>query len=183
MAAGQGFLTSAPDAVYGDTAMGQAANFATAQKFIMPSAGTLELIEIGAYLSTFTAPSSCLIAVFTHDAVNDCPESLVANSAGTLTLSGSAVKQAHTYSGTNPQVTGGDTYWIALLSDEGFVISAFATAGELERAATAPTWPTAAEWETHSHFAYDLSLYAVYTAVGGASAIPIILGHHRQRRS
>ncbi len=75
--------------------------------------------------------------------------------------------------GTKPQVTGGDTYWIAFIPEAAVNISAFATSGELERAETYPTWPTGTGWETHAHYNYDLSFYAVYQAAPGGTTYPV----------
>lgn len=171
MAAYNGFGTVAPDAKYGATGIGQSANYAMAQKYVLGGSGTQELTEIGFYGHGNGSAPSVIMGVFTHDAANDCPEALVADSQIAIAPSGSSyVLTTATYS-TKPQLTSGDTYWMALLANGEVYVSGESTSGELERTATYDTWPTSTAWHTHSHFNYDLSFYAVYQASsGGATA-------------
>ena len=174
MAAYNGFGAATPDTKYGDTSLSQSASYATAQKFTAPSSGTLDLTEIGVYGHGNGSTVAVKMAVYTHDAANDCPESQVSNSEATISLTGSDyVKVKADYGATKPQITGGGTYWIAAISDGAPYYSAFAAAGELEvGSVTYPTWPTATAWETHAHYDYDLSFYAVYQAASGVGQAP-----------
>ena len=180
MAAYNGFGTITPDTKYGATGLGQSANYATAQKFTCGGSGTQEVSEIGMYAHGNDGTPSVLMAVFTHDAANDCPETIVANSEIAVSPTGhDYVKVSASYS-TKPQVTGGSTYWLAMIVNGETYVAAEAAAGELELSASYPTWPTGTGWETHSHYNYDLSFYAVYAAVGGTKyPVSVILRQYR----
>jgi hypothetical protein len=185
MAAANGFVAASPDAAYGDAGLTQTANIATAQKYVAGGSGVQELTELGLYGHGAGGTVAAKISVYTHDAANDCPNAMVTNSELTLSLTGTEyVKVSASYGVTKPTVTGGDTYWLCVMSEATIAFLAFATSGELEvGSVTYPTWPTGDAWHTHSHYTYDLSLYAVYTAYGGSLPLPVILGHYRQRRS
>lgn len=170
MAAATGFLTATPDSSHGDTDTSRAANYAWAQKFTAGGSGNIELLEIGGYFADIGTSANCALAVFTHDAVNNCPETLVANSQSSITTTGGSLIKLYATYGTRPQLTGGNTYWLVSLFNLGGWQRAYATGGtSVYRTATHPTMPTGAEWESHTDNARDASIYVVYQAAAATA--------------
>ncbi len=175
MTAGNGFLTVAPDARYGDTATNNPATTCYTGKFTAPSTGTLTISEIGCYgARDVVGTHHIILAIYTHDAANSCPDVIVTNSTSDeLVMPATTDKLTHTY-GTQPTVTGGSIYWITLVCDSAFNFSRFATGGTsgIRTSVTYPTYPTGDDW--HSSWTggtRDTSFYVVYSA--GAAATPI----------
>jgi len=178
-AAGQGFLTVRPDARFGadyvlisDTGSVMRSR---AERFTMPGSGPYNITEIGAYLYEIaTGTLGAKFAIFTDDNVNDCPEDMVENSESTeVTIDGSSYTlYYHTY-GTQPQLTGGTDYWLAMIGESGsndMRLSADTTGGlSLRTDVTYSTWPTEPDWETNTSGVYTTSLYAIYEAAAGGS--------------
>lgn len=173
MAAGNGFLSTSPDARYGDTESGFASQ-CFAQKFTTPDLGNLDINEIGVY--GYQSGGAIHLAIFTHDAANDCPETIVANSdSGQLTLGASMAKVSYSY-GTKPQLSGNTIYWIVcVVNSTGAGISRFdAGASPVYMDVTYPNFPSGDTWHGHYDFSRDLSLYAVYETQGGTSIVKVI---------
>ena len=169
-AAANGFVTTRPDARYGDDSYNFSADTVIASKFTAPSSGTLTITEIGGFYDGTTG-SVIHMAIFTDDGTY--PESIVTNSdSGEIDTSSSVLTSA-TYAtyGTQPTVTGGQNYWIAaIFGTAPTQFSRFASGGSSAYRAAGisyPTWPTPAEWEGASTGASDYSGYVVYT--GGDS--------------
>lgn len=178
MAAANGFVATEPDTQYGDAALAFVTNWARAQKFVAGGSGTQEISKVGFWGYCPSGSASVRMAIYTHDAANDCPEAMVSNSeTSSITVADVLETQyAHTYS-TKPQVTGGTTYWLALFaSGDTCYATEFATGGDTSFAYTSltfPTWPTGTQWEASDDQDYDLSFYAVYSAfVSGQFARP-----------
>jgi len=168
-----GFLTSSPGSRHGDQVSDIVAT-SVASKFTCPGSGTQEISEIGMWLSADSSTAAAFrLAIYTHDAVNNNPNTMVANSeSAELTHNTtSVVKKSHTY-GTKPQLTGGTVYWLARnhadsnsnqdrLSGGGAVFVDSDVGGY-------PTWATAAQWDAGSEWDDDVGIYAVYQAAGGS---------------
>jgi hypothetical protein len=145
-----------------------------AQKYVAPSSGTLEISEIGAYEALYE--DNARWAIFEHDAVNDCPGAMVANSdtGAVMLMNAGCAKGSYTYPGTKPQITGGTTYWLAQMQDAACNPSYSATGGYSLYAysQTYGTWPTDTGWHTHTDLTpIEVSIYVVYTAGGGATNV------------
>jgi hypothetical protein len=186
MGAESGFTLTAPDARYGDIFASFSANHACAARYVAGTSGLLEVASVGFYCAG--SGTSVVLGIFTHDAAHNCPGTLVANSTTDAVgpMGGTIELWTHTY-GTKPQLTGGDTYWIGVIGSGSYQVSVFndiaGTAVYRTSGLTYPTLPTDAEWEAHVDQTDLYSFYAVYAAVGGASALPVIARHYRQRRS
>ncbi len=178
MAAANGFVLVSPDARYGDVEGSFPVDYSFAAKFTAPGSGALNITEIGIYCYASITGNQHL-AIFTHDAGNDCPESIVANSdTGEFASVNSMAKLSHSY-GTEPVLTGGSIYWLVFIGDHANAHpSRFASGGDavFVTGRTYPTWPTGTQWESHSDQTVDYSFYAVYEA--GAAGIVIL----RRRR-
>lgn len=170
MAAANGFITTSPDARYGDAQATATNGLCLAQKFTMPGTGTIEIAEIGAYV--YDTDGVFRMAILEDDDDHSSPSAtMVANSETAELQPGysAMAKASHTYS-TKPQVTGGTIYWLALYTGTGGqYVSRFATGGTSGYvSATYSTWPTDTGWHSINATNYDYSLYAVYaTAVSG----------------
>lgn len=162
-----GFVASRPIAASGGSSLLIAAGTTYAQKFTCPGSGTQELLEIGAWCGTNIngQQRDFTMGVFTDDAINTCPESLVANSSGaalTSVLTKAAVYYAY---GSRPQVTGGVDYWLALIEEDNSLSVSYSTTGGTtvqKTGLTYPNWPTGTTWETHTNRTYNIDFYAVY---------------------
>ena len=184
MAAGNGFLTSSPDARYGDAQGSFQATEIWAQRFVVPGTGTKDVSELGLYTS---GTLSLHLALCEDDAANSCPGAIVSNSdTGAIAVaSGSMVKANAVYGGTKPQVTGGTAYWIVCTQNAANGYSRFNATGisiVYLSTQTYPTWPADAAWHSKSSLTpRDASLYAVYAdATAGATAVPVFLNLQRQ---
>jgi hypothetical protein len=186
MAAANAFVTTEPDTRYGAADLDVYATAAYAQQFTVGGSGSQEVTVIGCWAADpLDANADIKLAIFTDDAGNGCPGSLVADSEATLAnTNGSETQIRHEY-GTKPLVTGGAVYWLVVCPGATCYISGETTGGtSVSKAATYPTLPDGDGWHSPTSSTRDYSLYAVYVSGGGgASALPVILGHYRQRRS
>jgi hypothetical protein len=179
--ANSGFQTSSPTGRHGATMDGALANQIRAQKYVCGGAGTQEITEIGAWVSAVVATTGVFrLAIFTHDSVNDNPDTMVANSesAELSHNTETPTKKSHTY-GTKPQLTGGTTYWIVIFyGDANINTDRNSTGGSLvyEYTPTYPTWPAADSWDAFLDGTADLGIYAVYQAVAPSTSIKTVLG-------
>lgn len=179
MAAENNFITTRPDARYGDQYATINAGLSAAIRFQCPGSGAVEISEIGYYGYT-TASGVSHLGIFTDDAGNANPDTLVDNSdSGELAIPGSGAVIYHTY-GTKPQLTGGTYYWLAVQGGTAnSYLSRFATAGTAGyRAGTYDTWPDASAWDSMSDAASDYALYAIYGAGAPASYVHGVMRHH-----
>ena len=173
MAAGNGFLTEIPDARYGD----DEATFDNARPWSLrgtcPGSGTYEVIEIGIY-GYFSGTNNIIFGIFTDDAGNANPDTLVTNSqSDAIVIPNAMAKVSFTYV-TKPQLTGGTVYWITAQQSLGINMSRFAAGGTafyINGGMTYPTWPTPAEWDAGSDLTRDYSLYAVVQEVAGGGIV------------
>jgi hypothetical protein len=187
MAAGIGFLTYVPDVASGGSNTSGLALLA--QSFVCGGTGSQEITSIGVYVSDGANNYHVHLAIFTNDAANACPDTMVANSdSGELDAPANFTTQASFTYSTLPVLTGGATYWLVAIADNtGVSYSRIdpATAGGYMygTAFTYPTFPTGDAWHTHSHGTRDMDTYAVYqAAAGAASIVPILMAQYRMRR-
>jgi len=170
VAAANGFVTERPDTRYGDTQGTFNETWIVASRFVAPGSGQLTITEIGLYAYQSPAPNVKL-AIFTDDAVNGCPETMVSNSeTGEITMPTSMGIGYYTYT-TCPVVTGGNTYWIAVTSSDAIEYSRFASGGTTVQSGsqTYGVWPSASAWEGFADSVRDYSFYAKYTTAGGTT--------------
>jgi hypothetical protein len=109
-----GFVTTAPTADPGGSAIDQDA-FTNALKDTAP-VGAITVTEIGWWCDNATEESNYEIGLYTHDAVNDRPGTLIAGHSHTNakgTTSGWKVA-----SGLNITITAGTIYWLAVQLDD-----------------------------------------------------------------
>ena len=185
MAAANGFITVSPDTRYGDVEGNYPNTYVFAAKFTAPGSGSLNVSEIGLYCYA-AAGAAQHLAIFTDDAVNGCPDTIVADSdTGAFASSQAMAKLSFVYS-TLPVIIGGGIYWLAFIGNfNNAYPSRFASGGTAVYVTgrTYPTWPTAAQWETHTDQTVNLSLYAVYAAAGGGLLIPAVMYYYNQLRA
>lgn len=165
-----GFLTAAPGARHGNGIIALLAGQVGAQRFACPGSGTQEISEIGAWWAADAATTSVFrLAIFTHDAANNNPDAMVANSeSAQLSHNSTAVtRKSHAYA-TKPRLAGGTTYWLAFFAgDANGNIDRLTTGGvSVGTAVTYPTWPTGAQWDAAADSAVDFGVYAVYNQLG-----------------
>jgi hypothetical protein len=178
MGAANGFVTTRPDARYGDT---NTSGSLRAQKFVCGGVGSQEVTRIGGWMRAAgsVTPYHVRLAIFTHDAANDCPDTLVADSLSdelSLTYHVSTELEHSFEYVTRPALTGGSTYWLAVIHDAAanWYVSRFASGGSgvYLSTFTYPTFPSGDGWHAHTNSTSDVSLYAVYQGV--ASAVPTV---------
>lgn len=179
MGANFGFVTTRPDAAHGDRTSLIGLEYAWAQRFTVAASGTFNLTEIGVWGRSGAAGAGYVVlGVFTHDATNNCPESLVTNSTSDAielpTGSDLGSVHYHTYA-TKPQITSDGTtvYWLVGVQSVNLQLANTATGGTSTfRSATYPTWPSSGDWETNTDTAILGDYYAVYEAASSACARP-----------
>ena len=161
-----GFVTTAPVARLGDTwnALGTYNHDCVlAFKFVCGGTGTFNVTEMGIYVQQPDAtPPALQMAIFTHDAVNDCPDIIVANSQ-TGTIGGAAAAWYHGHL-ASCQVVGGVTYWICFLEGQEDEISCLdgTGAGLWKSGLTPYTFSTGDAWHTHTNLtAWTPDVYAL----------------------
>lgn len=172
MATGAGFITYSPDTRYGSGENYYLnADNTQSTRFTVPGSGTMEISEIGHWARLGSAGSvNMKLAIFTEDATNNCPESMVANSNSDAlaVTSTSYAKKSHTY-GTKPQVTGGLNYFLGALMDssvQGIYLTydGNSSVGQYKNSGvTYDTWPDGDTWHSHTDRTRDHGFYAVYS--------------------
>lgn len=175
-----GFVSSSPATRHGASTSPYDGDYPTAQRFSCPGSGTQELSEIGLWAYKYSGLAKPIkLAVWTDDASNNCPGSMVTNSETDAinVTSSSMAKNYFTYS-TKPQLTGGVNYWLGFINDNDASNQTFVdyydTTGKSTIFTTKayPSWPTSAEWHTSDWWARaDLGIYAVYAAA--AQPLPV----------
>jgi hypothetical protein len=177
-----GFVSTTPTYRHGDIVYDQEANQCVAAKFTLPGSGTQEVTEVGAWVSANAATTGYIrFAIFTHDAVNDNPDTIVADSE-TAELSHNTTtitKIYHTY-GTKPQLTSGQVYWLVYyFKDTNLNADAHSdqagTVSYTSGTPTYPTWPTATQWDSATTVSSNMGIYAVYQTPP-STAIKTVLG-------
>lgn len=167
MAATNGFQTVAPDARYGTSYSSDSINAYEATKFTAPGSGTLTVTELGCWAYTSVdGGGNCRLAIFTHDAANNNPDTIVSNSdTGNLSLTTTPGFVKYTYTGTQPTVTGGTVYWILIHHDvNNNYLSRISGSGTsvygVHRYEVG--YPTEDVFDACTEYASDASFYAVY---------------------
>lgn len=185
MAAGQGFLTTNPDTRFGVS--GMETGRIVAQRFTCGGSGAQAISRIGVYGWGQTGGNLIQLALFTHDAVNDCPETIISNSqTSSVSNPDSAWGNAYFDYSTLPELTGGVDYWIVAFSDDNGQIYSYTSdggSGQHTRTGggTFPTMPDGDTWHSYtSRPTYSTSLYAVYSSAGGSIA-PLASYYARMR--
>lgn len=161
-----GFVTVAPSSRYGTNNLAFGTYYAWAQKYQCGGSGPQKISEIGIWCYG-ASYKYFMMGIFTDDPYYNCPESLVANSGTPNLTSGNPppAKVSHIYS-TEPQVTGGDYYWIAVVVNQSAQYFDFKSGSGIDavlRPQGAYEFPDPNEW--HSHIdrpTYDMGAYAVY---------------------
>ena len=177
-----GFQTSAPASRHGTSSFAMSAGWVVTNKFTCPDTGTQEITEIGSWVSADSATTAAFrLAIFTDDAPNVNPDTMVANSESAELTHNTTdfTRKSHTY-GTKPQLTGGTDYWLAIFAGDanGNVSRVDDATVRVLWAVTYPTWPTAAQWDSGLQGGGDYANYAVYQAAAGGSAIPVFMHHY-----
>jgi len=174
MAAANGFTATTPDTRFGDTTATCTNGMVRVQKFTAPGSGTLEISEIGAYVSDTDGVFK--MAILLDDDDHSCPSAtMVANSETPEMEPGfaSIAKAAHTYD-TKPEVTGGTVYWLGLYTGPGAqdisLLASGGTSGYVS--ASYSTWPTDTAWHSINALSGDYSLYAVYGTPEAGTTLP-----------
>lgn len=151
-----GFVTTRPVSRFGDTYNGPyGSGYEFAFKFTCGGSGTFNATEIGIYVGQYDAYAPALqMAIFTHDAVNDCPDTIVANSQ--CSTIGGATPAWYYAALTGCQVTGGETYWICWLEGGGTDAEDLSClngsgAGLFKTGLTPYTFSTGDDWHTHTN--------------------------------
>lgn len=168
MSTGNGFLTFSPDARYGNGTISNVANWTRTQKFTAPGIGLLHVSEMGVWIAGSAGTTENFhLAIFDYDSVNDCPSTIVANSdTGELSVSDVGIRKVNFIYSTQPQITGGSTYFFAIYWKNGTGTTdtkiGDTGAGLRKTLLTYPTWPTDTEWHTHTdETGIGRSFYAV----------------------
>ena len=180
-----GFIAATPTGRYGDAEGNLDHERPWGSLFVVPGSGTFNVTEIGCY-AYYAGTSNIKLSIWEHDAENNNPDTIVTSSdTDPVALPGAMAKVYFTY-GTQPQVTGGTTYWICVEQSSADRMSYFATGGTsvyINGGMTYPTWPTPAQWDTVSDLVWDTSLYAVIEAAGegGGSSVALISEQRRRR--
>jgi hypothetical protein len=176
MGAANGFVTTKPDTQYGDVAGYFVNTEIWGQKFNCGGSGTQNIDSIGVWCyETDAGDCYCHLAIFTDDAANACPETIIANSdSGALLVPTSMGQLNYDYS-TKPQVTGGVDYWFCSTSNHKMYYSRFNATNVIKYKTeqTYPNFPSGDNWHSPASIASrDSSLYAVYSAAA-AGTLPI----------
>jgi hypothetical protein len=162
---GHGFLTETPDTYYGDDFTVWTQLDTWAQRFQAPGTGTIEISEIGIFAAD--SGDTLKLGIFTDDAINGCPATLVSGSEKDVTTTSDVVRVYGTFS-TKPQLTGGEYYWLCGRCNTGqYSIARYATGGTSLYINTIsyPDWPTDTQWHSHNDLTRDFSVYVIYAAV------------------
>ena len=167
-----GFLTSTPGARHGDDLNSWSPGPSYCEgvgKFTCGGTGLQEISEIGVWCSADAAQTTTWrFAIFTHDAINDCPEAMVPYSLtpevshNTETVT----KKYNTYT-VKPLLDGGSVYWLMMVTEDQYInVDRFTTGGaNVYGATTYPKFFLADEWHAKTSTANDFGIYAVYSKV------------------
>jgi len=182
--AAQGFVTERPSQ-WGADVSTSLVDRATAERFVMPGTGTMEISEIGLYFKCSAVTLDYFkFGIFTDDAVNTCPDVIVANSLTAEQSTSDNTMQPHyvTY-GTKPELTGGTVYWLAIIH-KGVTLN-FSRENDTNTngyglvCSTGITYdtgfPTATQWETHTDNNEKTSFWAVYASTEASTAKRLLL--------
>lgn len=169
-----GFVTVAPvDNPSGSTST--ADNRATALKITSP-ADIVAVTEMGFWCDTASEAADYQLGIYTHDAVNDTPEDLIAGSSGDLAKGTSAGWKVAT--GLSISVPQSTTVWLAFQLDDTETttnVDITADAGaKKDRKNTQTELPS--NWGTSDDTSGNLvAIYAVYTTSSGATRRIIVI--------
>lgn len=169
-----GFTLSSPDAVYVTSNSTLEQDRVTVQKFVVPGSGLKTVSEIGGYFKS--AAASVKFALYTHDGVNNCPGTLVANSdSGAVSFESTTYTKISKAYWTHPVLAGGSTYWIGVMVDRQAsmtYIAGFARGGT--STALIGSYDGAL-WHTAAGLTEDYGLYAVYADADASPDPPLSL--------
>lgn len=179
MAATHGFVTVRPDARYGDSYGSATDGTVSSWKATTPAAESVLVSEIGIYGYSAESTLNVRFALFTHDAVNNCPEALVSGSeTGVVVFTSTPGIYYATYE-TPIELSGETVYWLAATEQGGTLyLSRFVAGSSLLRLSEQayPAWPTAEQWESSTPYSpREAAFYAVYAEPGGSSPVAKII--------
>lgn len=142
-----------------------------AARFTAPGTGNIEISEIGLWVGGTSGNMQAHLAIFTDDAVNTCPDTIVTDSdTGAVSWGSGAwnvpVKVSAAYS-TKPVLQGGQTYWLAIIGNGGatyYILQENISGTGIKTAASNayPTWYTGDAFHSHTDITTQLQFYAVY---------------------
>jgi hypothetical protein len=157
-----GFVLTAPTADPGGTSV-SCDYTSQAFKDVVP-AGYTKITEIGWWCASATEESNFEVGLYSHDAVNDKPQTRLAVSATNAKGTGSGWKKVT----VNWSVSPGQTYWMAFQLDDTATATYFtrtAVGGE-RRSVKTPSDTLTDPWETSTEYAHLCSIYCK-VEVGG----------------
>jgi hypothetical protein len=180
----QGFLDDAKYPIrandtYGITGVaGTSGNFEWGEIFFRPTgtisaSGTVTKITMSWLLNDSGSSNNVRVALYSHDAVNDMPESLLVASASTeITTYYDALKD---FTVADTSVTSGSYYWMAIYADDYDLKYYYDDGTGTGRAgAINSTYPTMLAspgntWNDGPWTNFNMSIYATYTPSGGVA--------------
>lgn len=127
----------------------------------------IRVTEIGTWVMNTSSGVSCYGRIYSHDAVNDCPEAEVTNGTSPMwtgpvdTLVASYGTMASTC-----DLVAGTTYWISVQTSKDTNWDVKSGTGDKYYNTSWSTWPTATQWESAGTSAWEHSMYAVYQQLG-----------------
>lgn len=172
-----GFVASAPTDLHGSLV--QEGGAVWGQRFVAPGSGAIEITQIG-IRCWGDGTADVRFAIFTDDAANARPESMVAGSDSTefADVPAASTHAYATYS-TPPQLTGGTAYWlVATANYAGMIYDRGSTTGAVNVRGNAtsvyPSWPSGDDWHAYpaGSATADCGIYAVYEDAEGGGRDP-----------
>jgi len=163
-----GFQLSRP-ASHGAQQMNATAQVAVGTEFVCPGSGVQEISELGHFGDTDSGTALFNLGIFTDDAGNDCPETIVANAdAQSLLMPELGTEQ---FGALDPvaECTGGVDYWLCMVSEDSDLnLDRDNSGGNTEQGFTSGgAWPSGADWEGYNARAWDMGIWAIYAAQAG----------------
>ncbi len=131
MASANGFLTETPTSRYGASSLAPlSTDTVVAQKFTLSGTGSKEISEIGIWASS-TGTAYFHLAIFSDTGDGSHSGTIVENSdSGEISMATTTEITKVSYTYTNkPVLTGGDTYWLVLFTDNAKLRSDYNTTG------------------------------------------------------